>query len=201
MKILILSGFLGSGKTTVLLHLAHYLVDNSESHNQNKVVILENEVGEVGVDDSFIKGDGFVVEGLFSGCACCKAAGNLLSLAWRINAEVSPEWLLIETTGIAYPHQIQASLEASLGEHSLIFIVVDVSRWQRLRKPLEPLLKGQVEGSDLILLNKIDLADSNTLQEVKQDIQALEPAAAIVETEALTGIPDEIWQEALSDSV
>lgn len=65
MKVLILSGFLGSGKTTALLKLAHYIVEHSESDSKYKIVILENEVGEVGIDDKLLRSDGYDVENLF----------------------------------------------------------------------------------------------------------------------------------------
>ena len=56
MNVLIFGGFLGSGKTTALMQLARYIVDSSETDNPNKVMILENEIGEVGIDDAFLRG-------------------------------------------------------------------------------------------------------------------------------------------------
>ena len=75
MNVLILGGFLGSGKTTSLMQLAKYLVATSPAEKENKVMILENEIGQVGIDDEFLRSGGFQVSNLFSGCACCTVSG------------------------------------------------------------------------------------------------------------------------------
>ena len=79
MKTLILSGFLGSGKTSTLLQLVRYIVEKSTSASQNKVMILENEVGEIGVDDVFLRSGGWEVDTLFSGGVCSTVSGELIS--------------------------------------------------------------------------------------------------------------------------
>ena len=94
MNVLIFGGFLGSGKTTALMQLAKYIVRSSTSDKPNKVMILENEIGEVGIDDSFLRGGGFQVENLFAGCACCTVSGELVSAANSIKKEYDPSgWL------------------------------------------------------------------------------------------------------------
>ncbi len=70
-------------------------------------MILENEVGEEGIDDKLLRGNGYQVENLFSGCACCTLSGELLSTVSKIEKELQPDWLILETTGLAYPHLIQ----------------------------------------------------------------------------------------------
>lgn len=80
MKILILGGFLGSGKTSVLQQLAEYLVSREkEYHSEIKVAIVENEIGAIGIDDKVLKKAGFIVNNLFSGCACCSLTGELVA--------------------------------------------------------------------------------------------------------------------------
>ena len=74
MNFLVVGGFLGSGKTSALLPLARHIVETSASDSTNKVMILENEVGEIGIDDAFLRGGGFQVDTLFSGCACCPSS-------------------------------------------------------------------------------------------------------------------------------
>lgn len=106
---------MGSGKTTLLLSLARYLVDSSRSGSVYKVVILENEVGREGIDDKLLRGNGFNVENLFNGCACCTLAGELVSAAYEIEKEYAPDWLIVETTGLAYPGLIQDNLSAGIG--------------------------------------------------------------------------------------
>lgn len=201
MKILILGGFLGSGKTTTLMQLARYLVNNASSGHENKVIILENEVGEVGIDDAFLRSGGFQVDNLFSGCACCTVSGELVSAAARIEKEYDPEWLIVETTGIAYPRNMQENLKNALRQDSRIVILVDASRWNRLLLPMNHLLRGQIEGSDAVLINKTDLVDSEAIAKVERDILGFEPQALILKISALQEMPAEVWQKATGEGV
>lgn len=107
MKVLILGGFLGSGKTSLLLQLAYYMTGHLSGDKKYQVVILENEIGEEGIDDKLLRGNGYQVENLFSGCACCTLSGELLSSVSNIEKQLQPQWLILETTGLAYPHLIQ----------------------------------------------------------------------------------------------
>ena len=125
MKVLILSGFLGSGKTTALLTLARHIVETSASDRENKVMILENEVGEIGIDDAFLRGGGLKVDTLFSGCACCTVSGEMVTAVDRLRKEYDPEWLILETTGIAYPKKIQETLKTVCNMDSRIAVLVD----------------------------------------------------------------------------
>ncbi len=200
MKILIFSGFLGSGKTSALLPLAHRIVDTSKSTNANKVIILENEVGEVGIDDVFLRGGGLQVDTLFSGCACCSMSGEMVSMVRRISEELDPDWLIFETTGVAYPKNIQEMLLTTCDFESRICVLVDASRWKRLRLPMAPLLSGQIIGSDAVLVNKIDLVDPSVLPEIDADIRGFEPNAVISHISALAPIAPEVWDTVLGEA-
>lgn len=197
MKVLILSGFLGSGKTSALLPLAHYLVERSESDAANKVMILENEVGEIGIDDAFLRSGGFQVDTLFSGCACCTVAGELVSSVIKIRKEFDPDWLILETTGVAYPKNIQETLRSACDLDARIAVLVDAARWKRLRRPMEALLSGQIIGSDAVLVNKIDLVDAPVLEAVDADIRGFEPNANIIHISALEPIDHAVWDSVL----
>ena len=194
MKILILGGFLGSGKTTALMQLAHYMVSASSSESENKVVILENEVGEVGIDDAYLRGGGFSVSNLFSGCACCTVSGELVTAAARVKHEMNPDWLIVETTGVAYPINMRDNILSSLNIESRICILVDAFRWKRLLIPMNTLLSGQIEGSDIVLINKSDLVDEEALQKIEADILGFEPNAVFRRISALGTIDPEVWE-------
>ena len=102
-KLLIIGGFLGSGKTSVILQLAKHLVGpTSDSHA--KVVILENEIGTVSIDDKTLSNTGLNVEPMFSGCVCCTMAGELVVNVGSIITRLAPDWIILETTGMAYPN-------------------------------------------------------------------------------------------------
>lgn len=201
MNILILGGFLGSGKTTTLMQLARYIVTTTVSDRENKVIILENEVGEVGIDDAYLRSGGFKVDNLFSGCACCTVSGELVSAAVRIQKEFDPDWLIVETTGIAYPRNMQENLKNAIKLDARIVILVDASRWNRLLIPMNHLLKGQIEGSDAVLINKTDLVDGEAIAKIERDILGFEPHAVILKISALQEIPAEIWQRATGEGV
>jgi G3E family GTPase len=193
MNVLILGGFLGSGKTTALMGLARYLVARAGSGRANTVMIIENEVGEVGIDDKLLRSGGFAVRGLFSGCACCTVAGELTVAASRIEREYDPEWLIVETTGIAYPRGIQDNLSHALGTWAKIAVMADAARWERLLVPMNNLLRGQIADSDAVIINKTDLADDAALAKIERDVLAFEPEARIFRVSAKDGISDAVW--------
>ena len=199
MQVLILSGFLGSGKTSALLPLARYIVDNSTSESENKVMILENEVGEIGVDDAFLRSGGLQVDTLFSGCVCCTVSGEMISVVDRIQEEYDPDWLILETTGVAYPKKIQDTLRYSCELDSRICVLVDAARWKRLLIPMQALLSGQIVGSDAVLVNKIDLVDEEMLAAIDADIRNFEPDATIVHISALAPVEPTIWNTVLGE--
>ncbi|SHH65151.1 CobW/HypB/UreG, nucleotide-binding domain [Sporobacter termitidis DSM 10068] len=199
MKILILGGFLGSGKTTALLRLARYMVETTVSDRENKVIILENEVGEVGIDDAYLRSGGLTVNNLFSGCACCTVSGELVSAAVRIQKEFDPDWLIVETTGIAYPRNMRENLQSAIGLSSRIVILVDAARWNRLLAPMNNLLRGQIEGSDAVLINKTDLVDAAAVEKVESDVLGFEPRAVVLKISALADVPAEVWQKVVGE--
>lgn len=196
MKILIIGGFLGSGKTSVLLQLARHLVSRSQRSNipdHPSVVILENEIGESGVDDKLLRGNGFSVTSLFSGCACCTISGELVDAVYKAEHSLNPEWLVVETTGVAYPAAIRENLREALGMECHICILTDAGRWRRIFLPLHAMLAGQIEGADTVLINKIDLAEEADLIQMEQDIRAIQPRAVILRCCAADPIPDNLW--------
>ena len=193
MKVIILGGFLGSGKTTALMLFAHYLADISDPQKKYKIVILENEVGEVGIDDQYLRGGGFTVDNLFAGCACCTVSGELVTAVEKIKREMEPEWLVIETTGIAYPGLMKDNLKNALGLESRIIILTDASRWRRLRIPMDGLLRGQIENCNAVLVNKIDLVQEDILESMESDIRDIEPNAPIYRISAVSEVSPEVW--------
>ena len=196
MNVIILGGFLGSGKTTSLLQFARYLVSVSSPERENKVAILENEVGEVGIDDKVLATSGFAVSNLFAGCACCTVSGEFTDAARRIRDELNPEWLIIETTGIAYPASMRENLDKMLSLSARIVVIADAKRWMRLRAAMGELVAAQVEGSDAVLINKCDLADEETLAEIERDLRGIEPTTAILRVSAKSEIATEVWRTA-----
>lgn len=193
MNIIILGGFLGSGKTSVLLQLAGHLIGNQPS-NTTRVVILENEIGEVSVDDSLLKKNGYQVTNLFSGCVCCTMSGELILNLHRIRTDFNPELIIMETTGVAFPDNIRQTINQSLPELTVqVTCITDAKRWLRLLQPMEMLLEGQLEAADVILINKIDLVDDQTLSEVETSIRSFNDHAKCFRISAAQPIDPVIW--------
>lgn len=179
MKILILGGFLGSGKTSVLLQLASYLVKQSPAYEKTRVAIIENEIGQIGIDDKVLRGNGYEVRDIFSGCVCCTLNSDLIYGIKEIQETVDPVWLIIEATGVAFPDKIAESISKCLGIASRMITIVDASRWKRIRIPLENLLEGQLRAARLILINKTDLVDELELMDVETDLGKLNSSAVM----------------------
>ena len=194
MNILILGGFLGSGKTTVLMQLAHYLVKVSPPEKENKVMILENEIGQVGIDDAFLASGGFRVDNLFAGCACCTVSGEMVTAAIRIRKNYDPEWLVVETTGLAYPGRIQENLQEAMGMRARVIVLVDAKRWPRLRGPMGHLFAGQIVNSDAVIVNKVDLVTEKDAELVAQQIREIDGSTEIHRISALSGDNEAVWK-------
>ena len=177
MNFLIIGGFLGSGKTSLLLQLIAHM---RETLGIEKTVILENEIGKVGIDDRILSGAGYDVRGMFAGCVCCTMAGEMSLTVRAIERDIAPEWLIMEATGMAFPQNVRENLHDALGVESRICCLVDAKRWPRLLKPMEHLLPQQLKGAETVLINKTDLIDENALRSVRESVTGFcEPEAAI----------------------
>lgn len=188
MKVIILGGFLGSGKTSVLLQLAKHIVGD-QPVDAAKVVILENEIGEISVDDSLLKNNGYAVTNMFSGCVCCTMSGELILNLHKIRDDFNPELVIMEATGVAFPDNIRTTINQSLPELEVsVTCITDAKRWLRLLRPMELLLEGQLEAADIILINKIDLVDSPTLAAVEASIRTFNSRAEFFKISAAQAI-------------
>jgi G3E family GTPase len=108
---------------------------------------------------------------------------------------MDPEWLVIETTGIAYPGYMRDNLKGVLNLDSRICVLTDASRWSRLRAPMEHLLRGQIECANIVLINKIDLVGDDALQAMESDISELGSDVPITGISALSEVSAEVWRE------
>lgn len=177
MQTVLLGGFLGSGKTTILNLLTQYLIDYKKVPPK-KVVILENEIGEVSIDDQLIKSNGYKVETMASGCFCCSMSGDLLQNLNRLKKDMDPEVVIIEATGVAYPYKIKESIEqSSLGIKCNTCCIVDANRWNRLLVALKQFITDQLDRTDVVLINKIDLVDSEKLDKIIEQVRSYNPTA------------------------
>jgi G3E family GTPase len=194
MKLVMFVGFLGAGKTSMVLSLARLLVGD-RNEGKPELVILENEIGEVGIDSKVIQSGGFSVRELFAGCICCTLATDLVTALHEFQEQVHPRWVIFEPTGLAFPQRILDTVNhyAKGIERIRVVSVVDAERWEELREFAPSLIEGQVRTGDLVLINKCDLVDPAQLSRVRDQVRAVNPLAEIRAVSALAGIDKEIW--------
>lgn len=184
---------MGSGKTSFIRQFAKYLVQ----HDRRQVVIIENEVGEVGIDDKFLSMEGFFVRELFGGCICCQLTGELTLAVNRIEEEFHPGWMIIETTGIAKPGAILDTLNKyGKGIEGICTIsMVDATRWQELYEMMPELITAQIVPAEMVMINKIDEVDPEGLAQVMADVEQITPHAVALKICALNEIEEQFLKE------
>ena len=197
MKIIVLGGFLGSGKTTLLMQLAKFI---TLQEGGPQVVILENEIGEVGVDNQLLAGASFSVENIFSGCICCSGAVDLVEGVRKIAHDYDPDWLLIEATGMALPSSIRATLKDSLGLEAAVLCVVDSNRWLRIRKASPEFAVEQLKKTDMVVLTKIDKVDGEKLAAAEADVRANSKKTELYKVNALLPIDEAVFRALMARS-
>lgn len=182
MKVIIIGGFLGSGKTTTLLSLGRHMVEKG-----HRVAIIVNEIGEVGVDGETLSGSGLIAKELTSGCICCTLRISMEYTLQTLEEEYDPDVLIIEPTGIALPLQIKEHV-ALMGLPDLSFApvvtIVDASRFDVELSQVPKFITTQIEEAEVLCVNKIDLVDRETLVSVTGRLMDLNPDALIVEFSA-----------------
>ncbi len=171
MRLLILAGFLGSGKTTLLQALA----DTFTPAQRAKLVIIENEAGERGVDDQLLAADGLDVRQVYGGCICCTLRANLQRALIQVAEALAPDWIIVEPSGVADPSEVVALARSSGLEFERIDLVVliDALRWDRLRQVAGPFLERGVQRADVVALNKVDAIDETEAQRLLDELEAL----------------------------
>lgn len=179
-----LAGFLGSGKTTLLIRLGTAL-----GKAGRRVAIIVNEVGEVGVDGAVIESHGLRSVEITEGCICCSLSGSLQSTLRIITKEYSPDLIIIEPTGLAFASKIKQIIRTSMvGEDRTVTIcLIDAFRAAKLFEETRLFLSRQVEGSDIVAVNKIDIVTPETLEEVQATVREISPGSNIVLISAREG--------------
>jgi G3E family GTPase len=173
----LLFGFLGSGKTT----LARRLLDRPKL--TEKTAIIVNEFGDVGIDGAILEGGNVDMIELTSGCLCCTLKGSLLNAVEELAGRAGARRIIVEATGVAQPEELlETFADPSLkGRYDIgpVVTVVDSPKYARLVDILGEFYRAQVENADLIVLNKTDLASANTLESARAAVAQINPRADI----------------------
>ncbi|MBF7095671.1 GTP-binding protein [Alkalibacter mobilis] len=166
-KVFLVSGFLGSGKTTFIIKLMKYL-----SKKNLKVALIVNELGEIGIDNQFMTQLGYNVWELFGGCICCTLSSNLETTLQELEENYQPDIILVEPSGAAEPKSIYDSfLNLDIPVENIHnFLILDPTRIDMFVEILTPLLTSSLNISDTVLINKLDLAEESEIERCKSVI-------------------------------
>jgi G3E family GTPase len=194
---LLVSGFLGSGKTTLVRRL---LRDAQE--RGLRLAIVSNEFGEVGIDRALLGGSDETFVELGGGCVCCRLSDELVTTLERLREQVSPDRVVIETSGVALPYDVQVHLYREpiarwIGE-DLTAVVVNAEQLAAGRD-LDDTFEDQVTSADLLVLNKTDLVTPDALPRLEARLRALEPDAPIVRARHGDVSPDLLFPPSAAD--
>jgi G3E family GTPase len=174
--ITLINGPLGSGKTTLLRHIL--------AVRPAKIAIVMNEFGEISIDTKVIEGKNVRIAELGGGCVCCSLLGEFEAAVTEIIEKVAPEIIVVETTGLAEPEALVFNIQEALPQCRLDGVVSVIDADMLVRFPeLGHTTRLQIEGADILLLNKIDLIGTTQIEPLKRKLRNINPTAAIVLTE------------------
>lgn len=192
LKTIAVYGFLGSGKTTVMLALARALVDDG-----HKAALVVNEAGDVPVDGKLLSVGGLPVTEIFAGCICCAVVGDFIETLRALQQDPELEYIIIEPSGMADAPRLFESIEKHASKNLLKLMIADGPRFELLLKAAGNLIKNQLSQSQIIILNKTDLIDQRQLDEVMQTLELMVEGIPIHPLSAAKGLPESLLQEIL----
>lgn len=178
-KIDIFSGFLGAGKTTLIKKLI------AESYQGEKLVLIENEFGEIGIDGGFLQDAGIEITEMNSGCICCSLVGDFGEALKKVLAEFEPERIIIEPSGVGKLSDIIKAVQ-NLHNDALVLnafvTVVDAGKCKMYMKNFGEFFNDQVSHAGTIILSHVDVIDPQKLSQAVALIKEKNPTAVIVTT-------------------
>jgi len=174
--ITLVTGPLGSGKTTLLRHILRT--------RPAKIAIVMNEFGEIAIDTKVIEGKNVRIAELGGGCVCCSLVGEFEAAVNEIIEKVAPELIIVETTGLAEPEALVFNVQEALPQCRLDGVVSVIDADMLVRFPeLGHTTRLQIEGADILLLNKIDLVKPTQIEPLEAKLRQINPTVTIVRSE------------------
>jgi cobalamin biosynthesis protein CobW len=177
---LVVSGFLGSGKTTLVRHL---LADARRTGT--RVAVVSNEFGELGIDAALLSRAGEDYVELSGGCVCCKLSDALVETLEMLRERAQPDRIVIETSGVALPFDTQLQLWRDPVRHWIaddVAVVVVNAEQLAAGRDLDDTFTQQVSSADFLLLNQVDRVPAAALSELERELRRWEPEAPLLRT-------------------
>ena len=178
-KIDIISGFLGAGKTTLINRLIN------EAYVGEKIVLIENEFGEIGIDGGFLKDAGIEIAEMNSGCICCSLVGDFSEALTKVVAEYSPDRILIEPSGVGKLSDVtKAVVSADIegAEINSAVVVVDVNKCKMYMKNFGEFFNDQIEHAGCIYFSHTDKTTDAKLEEAVSLVRKHNETAELITT-------------------
>ena len=179
-KIMIISGFLGAGKTTLIMELLRRCLQG------RKVVVIENDFGEVEIDESILKSAAVDVENLKAGCICCSLREHFEEKLEQALLQ-KPDYILVEPSGVAHLSEVLEVVLKLENRKKLIFgkaiSIVDARRYREYLRSYRALLQDQITYADLILLSHTEGVPAEELKEITDLLKEINDEAEIFEKE------------------
>ena len=176
-KIDIFSGFLGAGKTTLIKKLI------AEAYVGEKLVLIENEFGEIGIDGAFLQEAGIEITEMNSGCICCSLVGDFSKALKKVLDEFHPDRILIEPSGVGKLSDVKRAVSGVLTDDVVInscIAVVDAKKARVYRKNFGEFYVNQIESADCVVLSRSQDVSEERLTEVLDMVRELNAEATVV---------------------
>ena len=178
-KIDIFSGFLGAGKTTLIKKLI------TEAYSGEKLVLIENEFGEIGIDGGFMQDAGIEVNEMNSGCICCSLVGDFGKALKKVLSDYAPDRILIEPSGVGKLSDVIKAVEGIEADDAVLnafTTVVDANKCKMYMKNFGEFFNDQIENASSIILSHTDTAGDAKTEKCIELIKEHNEAAVIVAT-------------------
>lgn len=191
MKILVVSGFLGAGKTTFIEKMTNKL--------KRDFVILENEYGEVGIDGDLLKKDYDKIWEMTEGCICCSMKSNFANSVMTIANSLDPEVLIVEPTGVGMLSSVLDNIKKVQYDRIKILepvTIVDPNCIDKYSKEFEEIFVDQIKSSKFVVVSKTSNMTKEEIKRARDSILKINPKA-IVNTEEFSSYDDIWWEEIL----
>ena len=179
-KIDILSGFLGAGKTTLIKKLI------AEAYQGEKLVLIENEFGEIGIDGGFMKDAGVEVTEMNSGCICCSLVGDFGTALKKVIVDYAPDRVIIEPSGVGKLSDVMKAVEDAKQDADVVInsatTVVDVAKCKMYMKNFGEFFNNQVESAGTIVLSRTQNVPEKKVNDTVAMLREHNKDAAIITT-------------------
>ena len=176
-RIDIFSGFLGAGKTTLIRKLI------AEGYQNEKLVLIENEFGEIAVDGAFLQDAGVQITEMNSGCICCTLVGDFTKALGQVMSDYAPDRILIEPSGVGKLSDVARAVERVEGaEIGAKVTVVDAGKCKMYARNFGEFFNDQVASADLIVLSRTDTANDAKTMAAVELLKGINPEARLITT-------------------